>query len=120
MSYADRVNQGTSKPPCYGEHDQFDAEDPECVDCRYIHACRREVEKYGHRSRSRSSTVTRRRRPRDRDRPRDSGVEVVDYDHGHVGEHETAFARFGKDALGGALRGGFYEMYRFWTRYRIP
>lgn len=113
MSYADRVNQGTSKPPCYGERDQFDAEDPECVDCRYIHACRREVEKHGYRARS-SRTATPPRRTESH------GVESVDYNAGHVGEHETALARFGKDALGGSLRGGFYEMYKFWTRYRIP
>jgi hypothetical protein len=36
-----------------------------------------------------------------------------------VGEHEKPVERFAKDALGGGLRGMFYEMWQFWRHYRI-
>lgn len=42
-----------------------------------------------------------------------------EHDPNLVGEHETPLERFMKDAVSGALRGLFREMYEFWRRYRI-
>lgn len=120
MSYSDRVNSNSSRPACWGERDQYDPDDSECQDCRYFHSCRGEVERSGNRRRSRPSSSSSSSSSRRERRPASRDVEDVKYERGEVKEGETAFARFGKDALGGALRGSFYEMYEFWRRYRIP
>ena len=45
--------------------------------------------------------------------------EVSNQRSGEVESNEQPWERFLKDALGGALRGMFKEMYEFWRRYRI-
>ena len=130
MGYHDRVyGQMDSSPPCYGRQSTYDPNDPECQDCRWLHSCREEVDG------GRGQTYRRpyRASPRARQREESSGVESVNFDRSKPIEVEVmekkdklakkpqgAGERFFKDAVGGALRGAFYEMYEFWKRYRIP
>jgi len=126
MSYHDRVfGVRPEYPPCWGRRTTYDPNDNECQDCRYVHGCRNEVERGG------GGYEPYRRNVRVKtDEPRGGGVEVVNYKREDQPETRTevlpakrqqpAVERFFKDAVGGALRGAFYEMYQFWTRYRIP
>lgn len=121
MSYADHVGT-TSRPSCWGDERAFDPDgDEECAGCRFQHSCRAEIDR-GYRGRT--------SRPFNRSVPipgsnyrrstRDDDDVASDYEGGIVGEHETAAQRFIKDGAAGAMRGMFYEFYRFWKRYRIP
>ena len=113
MSYADRI-ASSSKPACWGS-DSYDANDLECESCRWQHSCRQEQSSY-HPSvsvrRPSSSYTPRRRENSERD-------VSSSWKSGVVGDHERPLERFLKDAVAGAMRGMFYEMYSFWKEFRI-
>lgn len=111
MGYADRM--GVTKPGCWGTR-AFNPSDVECESCRYQHSCRQNQDEY--------------RVPISVNRPsssyspspsRDDREMESSWKPGLVKEGERPVDRFFKDALSGALRGGFYEMYSFWKHYRI-
>lgn len=113
MSYADRI-ASNSKPACWGS-DSYDITDVECESCRWQHSCRQEQSSY------RSSVSIRRPSstsytPR---RSRDERDVASSWKSGAVGENEKPIERFLKDAVAGAMRGMFYEMYSFWKEFRI-
>lgn len=131
MGYHDRVYGASDSPPCWGRTSTYDPSDPECQDCRWLHSCREEVEcsagGYRRGFRSQPARTTRRRESQsgvedvNYDRSKPVEVEVIDKDTKQmVKKPQSAGERFFKDAVGGALRGAFYEMYEFWKRYRIP
>jgi hypothetical protein len=43
----------------------------------------------------------------------------VEWEPGLTHEGENPWARFSKDFASGMARGGFFEGYRFWTRFRL-
>jgi hypothetical protein len=117
MRYAERVSDA-SKPNCWGNPDAYDAADTECRGCAYKHSCRNEAERSSTGYRRHSSPI-RRTSSRNRFEETTDPVTVTPTDIVAPGE-ERAVDRFFKDATGGAMRGMFYEMYKFWTKYRIP
>ena len=118
-SYAERIQ--VERPACWGSVQAYDSKDDECESCRYQHTCRAEVQRQdGH-----SFVPTRRVVTSTSNTPyrsgyrRDEEVEKVDWEPGRAVEGENMIARFFKDAAAGSLRGGFFEMYRFWRVFRF-
>ena len=122
MGYADRVRE-SSKPNCWGNPNAYDPADAECQGCAYKHSCRNEADRSND---IRSSHINVRRRTHSRPRYERYGEEeerdpiTVSPNDTVTSTKERAVDRFFKDATGGAMRGMFYEMYKFWTKYRIP
>jgi hypothetical protein len=111
MGYADRVDSSPGRPTCWGNPKTYDPNDMECNECRFRHSCRAQIHKGGG-SVSHRSSATRYRRSNDDDVRGTS-------ESGLVGADERPIERFAKDAVAGALRGMFYEMYEFWRRFRF-
>jgi hypothetical protein len=111
MGYADRTH--TARPTCWGNENTYDRNDFECAECRFRHSCSAEVDKG---ARVPVNTAFRTNyRPQNQSNEGEAGVNrpaVID-------EGERPVERFAKDALGGGLRGMFYEMWQFWKHYRI-
>ena len=115
MGYADHV-RSTPRPSCWGNTLSYDASDPECADCRFHHSCSTDV--------SRKEGRVHVTEPRYR---RTNYKSQNDTDYAESGVNKPAVVepkerpveRFAKDAVGGGLRGMFYEMWQFWRHYRI-
>lgn len=118
MGYMDGLRNSQRKRDCWGDPRLYEQYSKECLGCPQQHSCRTEVDRSG-----RPTPIPVRRWDGGNSRRQEShqrdGVEVY-RDGDLVGENESAFDRFFKDAAAGALRGCFYEMYEFWRRYRIP
>ena len=116
MGYADHVRSSV-KPLCWGEGGSYDPNDSECSECRFHHSCELEINRGGHRVRVNTEPSYRRTEYRSRNAV-DMG-EGGTQQSGIIEEGETPIHRFAKDAIGGGLRGMFYEMWQFWRHYRI-
>ena len=113
MGYADRVNP--TRPTCWGNESTYDPQDFECSECRYRHSCSAEIDK-GVRVNVNSRPAYGRTNYQSRNQTDgEAGVNQPAV----VGPDEKPAERFAKDALGGGLRGMFYEMWQFWKHYRI-
>ena len=113
MSYGERVRPNFSKPSCWGDADNYDLDDMECSDCQFKTSCSQEV-----RDKAQPKTYWS-SRTQSRNYTTESSIDSPNYESGIVGKHEKPIERFAKDAIAGALRGAFYEMWQFWKRYRI-
>lgn len=115
MGYADHARSVT-RPSCWGNPRSYDPNDVECSECRYRHSCNAEIDREGN-VHVNTGTGYNRTSYRRNANPGDgeSGVNQPAV----VGENEKPIERFAKDALGGGLRGMFYEMWQFWRHYRI-
>lgn len=120
MSYSDNI-RSVSRPSCWGNSRSYDPNDIECSECRFKHSCSVEVANTGgsrvhvHTSPSYSSNNYRPARSTVPDAGCDAGTNKP----AMIEPEETPVERFAKDALGGGLRGMFYEMWQFWRHYRI-
>jgi hypothetical protein len=115
MGYADNV-QSATRPSCWGNARSYDQNDVECSDCRYRHSCSVEVNRGGGVRINPSYRTSY--QPRNTTANRDGGEEGVNQP-AVIGPEEKPVERFAKDAVGGGLRGMFYEMWQFWRHYRI-
>jgi hypothetical protein len=121
MGYADHLRSTSvpQRPNCWGYERSYDPNDVECGECRFRHSCRAEVERN-----SGSYSVPVRPSPAPatgnsyRRRERED-VDAGNYEPATMQQQEKPYERFAKDAVGGALRGMFYEMWQFWKNYRI-
>lgn len=117
MGYADNV-RSASRPICWGQAHNYDPREEECASCNYRHSCGNEVSnRRGERTRTYSGTHTR-TQYRHRERT-DENVDAGVHTPATVEPNEKPVERFAKDAVGGGLRGMFYEMWQFWRHYRI-
>lgn len=118
MSYTDHV-RSSSRPSCWGEEHNYDPNDPECSDCRWRTSCSAACD--GAHSRPRTRTqYNRTQYNRTQSRPETSDMgEAGTGKPGIIEADERPIERFAKDAVGGGLRGMFYEMWQFWRHYRI-
>lgn len=118
MAYADHVRSSV-KPNCWGNSSSYDPHDRECADCRYHHSCNVEINR--DRRGAQVSVGTRYDNARTAYRPSNG----TDMGEGSTNKPaiievgESPVERFAKDAVGGGLRGMFYEMWQFWRHYRI-
>ena len=126
MSYVDNA-RSISRPACWGNERSYDPNDVECSDCRFRHSCSVEVNNAGGRARARANypgpvhpspaygkTSYRSKSPIISD-----DVEAGTGQPCVIEPEEKPIERFTKDAIGGGLRGMFYEMWQFWRHYRI-
>ena len=129
MSYVDNV-RSASRPSCWGNTLSYDPNDAECVDCRFHHSCDVECNRRGgtrvHVSSSPNYSNDRYGNTgyNSRTNYRPKHVPHTDTDAGTnpsamIEPNEKPIDRFTKDAIGGGLRGMFYEMWQFWRHYRI-
>lgn len=122
MSYAERssnyYDHNDKNPHCWGTS-AYDPYDHECRSCLSRESCGRERNRTTRPSYSSGYSVPVNTGYRSSYRREDSGVEV-ERNGPVVFEGESAITRFFKDSAGGACRGMFYEMYKFWRDYRIP
>lgn len=115
MAYADHVRSAT-RPSCWGNDRSYDPNDVECAECRYRHSCSAEIDRGGRVHVNTGPSYGTNYRPR----PTSPGDGEVGVNRPAVIEpNEKPIERFAKDALGGGLRGMFYEMWQFWRHYRI-
>ena len=113
MSYTDHV-RSSSRPSCWGEERNYDPNDFECADCRWRTSCSASCGGTYNPSRTR----TQYNKAQYRSETSNMG-EAGTSKPAVIGEDERPIERFAKDAVGGGLRGMFYEMWQFWRHYRI-
>lgn len=134
MAYADRVNVN-EKPACWGDGDSYDSRDADCSACNFQHTCRTEISRASaaamgppRTSSGYTSQPIQISRPYQPYRPQggyasqykpQGSVESVGWAPGPVSETDRPVTRFFKDGLAGAARGGLFELYRFWTVFRL-
>ena len=119
MGYEDHLrNVQPTKPACWGQESCYNPNDTECVECRFKHSCAAAVERSTGHTQSIPVYTAQPIRPVSppvyNAEPLSTRIEA-----GYVSPQESATSRFFKDALTGALRGMFYEMYCFWKNFRI-
>ena len=140
MGYADRVNVN-EKPACWGDGDSYDSRDPDCSSCNFQHTCRAEISRASaaamgppriasagyvptNHSSIRPAQIYQPYRPQGAFqqtagyRPQ-GGAEFSNWAPGPVSETDSPVTRFFKDGVAGAARGGLYELYRFFTVFRL-
>jgi len=119
MSYAERVS---SQPRCYGDEREYDPGDDTCDDCQWQDSCRDEVRRkkglYGIRPTVSYSPPYRSPYVGPRTETR-SEPETPSWSPGPMSEKDDPLKRFLKDGIAGALRGLFFEFYRFWKTHRL-
>ena len=115
MSYTDHVHS-SSKPSCWGKGHHYDPDDLECTECRWCVSCGASC---GNGLGVRTRTEPRyNNRTQYRPEKSDTGEAGI-HRPAVIGSDEAPITRFAKDAVGGGLRGMFYEMWQFWRHYRI-
>ena len=126
MSYADNARSSSSRPTCWGNERSYDPNDVECTDCRFRHSCSAEVNRGGRIPVRNISDFSRpiypgtgpsrtSYQPKNRSDDVEAGTNLPCV----IEPEEKPIERFTKDAIGGGLRGMFYEMWQFWRHYRI-
>lgn len=116
MGYADHIRASAQRPNCWGNSRSYSPHDIECAECTFRNSCRAQIDREGEggmRVPVRTSNAPYYRR-------RDNDADDASYEAGQVGQGERAIERFAKDAVAGALRGMFHEMWQFWKNFRIP
>ncbi len=99
------------RPNCYGRSRHFEETDYHCRKCDWFQECGDEVlgkSQGGGRGSAYSPA-----------RKEDRGVEFSETEAADMQEGESPFERFYKDVATGACRGGMYEGYRFFCRFRF-
>lgn len=114
LRYADRYPATEQTPQCFGRTAYYSSRDQDCQRCSFFNECGDEI-------RSRRSTITTRSpaRTTSSDTPPHEVERYNSGDAGVIREGETAAQRFLRDCLTGACRGGLYEGYRFFNKFRF-
>jgi len=118
MGYADNVRSST-RPACWGNTLSYDQNDIECAECRFRHSCDVETKNKGGGRIHVSSNPVYGRTNYSSKNCTSPDIDAGTNQPAVIEPNEKPAERFAKDALGGGLRGMFYEMWQFWRHYRI-
>jgi hypothetical protein len=121
MGYEDNLKEDSpDRPLCWGSSKNYDLNDTECDDCREKYSCKREIDRAlkttNHQPSYRIPVTNYQTSQRQKfespplSENRESGI---------IRKGESVIIRFIKDAITGALRGMFYEMYSFFSNFRL-